>query len=135
MRNKIDLNTASREELMEVDGMTPVAAEAILRYRKEQGFFESVEELRDLPGVNPIVLDQMYETFEAIVTVPASGEEESPFGATAYTPGAFGSGDNPGADRDADSNQATNTGEFPDTERSKYTEKSTSPREKQPARR
>lgn len=123
MRNKIDLNTASREELMEVDGMTPDAADAIIRYREENGFFESVEELRDLPGITPIVLDQMYDTFEVTGTVPAMGEEESSYGATAYTPGAFGSGNHPGSERDADSNKATNTGEFPDSERSKYTEK------------
>ncbi len=123
MRKKIDLNTAAREELMEVDGMTPDAADAIIRYREENDFFESVEELRDLPGINPIVLDQMYEVFEVIGTVPARGEEETTFGAAAYTPGAFGSGDNPGSERDSDSNKATNTGGFPDTGRSRYTEK------------
>ncbi|MHB9028502.1 MAG: ComEA family DNA-binding protein [Candidatus Latescibacterota bacterium] len=124
MRKKIDLNTATREELMTVDGVLPDTADAIVRYREENGYIQSVEELRDIPGIRPITLDIMYDVFSVSGGVPVAGDAEV-HGASAHPRGAFGSKDNPGAWRDADSNKSTDTGGFPDTKHARTTSKKT----------
>lgn len=48
---KVNLNTASREELMTLSGIGDVRAQAILKYREEHGEFRSVEELMEVEGI------------------------------------------------------------------------------------
>ena len=47
----INLNKASKEQLMTLAGIGESKAEAIIRYRDEQGAFCSVEELMNVPGI------------------------------------------------------------------------------------
>jgi len=124
MRRKIDLNRATLDELLTVDGITPEGADAIIRYREENGFFQSVEEIRDLPGIHPVTLDIMYDVFSVSGGVPVAGDVET-HGAAAHHRGAFGAGDHPGVWRDADSNKSTDTDEFPDTKHAAVTSKRT----------
>ena len=56
-RKKIDLNTASREELAEVPGIGPSTAEAVIKLRKERGGFKRVDELEQVSGIGPAVLE------------------------------------------------------------------------------
>jgi hypothetical protein len=49
--NAIHLNRASYEELRKVDGIDPVQAARILAYRRTNGDFESLDELRRLTGL------------------------------------------------------------------------------------
>ena len=47
----VDINTATPEQLDELDGIGPGMAGAILEYREEHGGFGSVEELGQVPGI------------------------------------------------------------------------------------
>lgn len=47
----ININTADKEMLILLPGIGPVAAEAILAYRKDNGNFNSVDELTKVKGI------------------------------------------------------------------------------------
>jgi competence protein ComEA len=47
----LDLNTASAEQLDQLDGIGPGMAASILKYREQHGGFGSVEELGEVPGI------------------------------------------------------------------------------------
>ncbi|MFQ6618951.1 MAG: ComEA family DNA-binding protein [Fidelibacterota bacterium] len=49
--DKINLNTAERDELVKIPGIGPKIAERILNYRKNIGRFESIEEIKNVQGV------------------------------------------------------------------------------------
>lgn len=50
MSERIDLNKASKQELLEIQGVDDLRAEAILDYRQAHGRFSSVDELERVPG-------------------------------------------------------------------------------------
>jgi len=65
---KMNLNTASLEELKTLPGIGPVRARAIVSYREEQGPFRSVEELLRVQGIGHAILAQ----FRDLVAVEGS---------------------------------------------------------------
>ena len=58
---KVNLNTASKEELMTLPGIGESKALAILAYRKEKGRFSSIEDLKDIPGIKDGVFSKIKE--------------------------------------------------------------------------
>ena len=57
----LDLNRATREELMELPGIGEVMADRILDYRREHGPFSAVEELLNVSGIGPKKLGVLLE--------------------------------------------------------------------------
>jgi competence protein ComEA len=56
---RIDLNRADRAELLQLPGVGPSLAERIEAYRRENGGFRSVDELRRVHGVGPATLARL----------------------------------------------------------------------------
>jgi competence protein ComEA len=61
----LNLNTATADQLEELPGVGPVLAQRIVEYRDQQGGFQSVDELRDVPGIG----DAIFRQLEPRVTV------------------------------------------------------------------
>lgn len=55
----IDLNSASKEQLMELPGIGETKAEAILLYREEVGRFQTIEELKNVSGIKESVFEKI----------------------------------------------------------------------------
>jgi competence protein ComEA len=58
---KVHVNTASAEELETLNGIGKAKAEAILKYREEHGKFQSVEDLKEVPGIGESTIDRFRE--------------------------------------------------------------------------
>ena len=56
---KVNVNTASREELMQLPGIGPKLADAIIRYRETYGPFRRPEDLLKVKGIGPKKLQQL----------------------------------------------------------------------------
>jgi len=57
----LNLNTATLEQLDELDGIGPTTAQSILEYREEHGGFGDVEELGNVPGIGDVRLASLRE--------------------------------------------------------------------------
>ena len=58
---KVDLNRATKEELMTLPGIGEVKAEAILQYRSEHGGFAAVESLQEISGIGEKTFQRLAE--------------------------------------------------------------------------
>lgn len=59
--NKIDVNTATAEQLSEIKGIGPVIAKRIVDYRQENGRFTNKEQLQEIKGIGPATLSKIEE--------------------------------------------------------------------------
>ncbi len=58
---KININTATREELMTLPGIGEAKADAILKYRSEVGSFSSIEEIQNISGIKSGVFSKIQD--------------------------------------------------------------------------
>ncbi|MGN1167024.1 MAG: helix-hairpin-helix domain-containing protein [Lachnospiraceae bacterium] len=56
---KININTATKEELMTLNGIGEAKAEAIIRYRSEQGKFHTIEDIKKIEGIKDGVFNKV----------------------------------------------------------------------------
>lgn len=61
----VNLNQASKEELMTLPGIGEAKAEAILQYRTEHGTFSSIDEIKNISGIK----DGVFEKIKDKITV------------------------------------------------------------------
>ncbi len=54
---RVNINTATVEELDALQGIGPTTAQAIVDYRLENGPFQSIEDIRQVPGIGPATFD------------------------------------------------------------------------------
>lgn len=47
----VNINTASKDKLMTLNGVGESTAEKIINFRKENGYFNSIEDLMNVPGI------------------------------------------------------------------------------------
>jgi competence protein ComEA len=57
--NPVDLNTADKAELVQIPGIGPSLADAIVTHRRVVGRFDRVEELTDVHGIGAKTLDRL----------------------------------------------------------------------------
>ena len=57
----VNINTASAEELMMLDGIGEALAERIIDYRDEHGDFESVWDIVNVSGISRNMFNKIYE--------------------------------------------------------------------------
>ena len=62
---KINLNTASAEELEELPGIGPVLAQRIIDYREKHGYFKRIEDVQNVSGIG----SKRFEQIKDLVTI------------------------------------------------------------------
>ena len=79
----LDINTATAEELSELDGIGEMLGSEIVRYRSDHGFFTSIEDIMNVPGIGQARFDAICSNiyvsaeFEEQYS-PEEPEEEEP---------------------------------------------------------
>ena len=60
----VNINTATKEQLMTLNGIGAVKAEAIIAYRQEKGRFDSIDEIMQISGIG----DKTFEKIKQFIT-------------------------------------------------------------------
>ena len=68
----VNLNTASRDELLAVPGIGPTKAQAIVDHRTAKGPFKSVDDLRDVKGFRGKLVERLRPEL-TVAAAPAKG--------------------------------------------------------------
>lgn len=64
-KGPLDLNTATKQELLALPGIGNVTAERIILYREDHGPFQSINDLRKVKGIS----DRKVEQLKPLITV------------------------------------------------------------------
>lgn len=62
---KVELNTATKDQLLQVDGIGDKKADKIIEYRKQHGPFKNLTELKDISGIG----DKTYQKLKEHLTL------------------------------------------------------------------
>lgn len=63
--NKVNINTASIDELMTLNGVGESKADNIIKFREENGRFKKIEEIKEVSGIG----DALYENIKDDITI------------------------------------------------------------------
>src|SRR5436305_15213473 len=61
---KVNVNSATREDLVDVAGLRPDVADAVLEYRRKHHRITDARALEELPGVGPATVEQLREALD-----------------------------------------------------------------------
>jgi competence protein ComEA len=61
LKEKININTGSAQELELIPGIGPVLSQRILKYRMDMGRFQNIEELKKIYGIGENKFEQIKE--------------------------------------------------------------------------
>ena len=64
-QNKININTATQEQLETLPGIGPSIATKIINYRKEKGKFKNIEDIKQVSGIG----ESKFEKIKNYITV------------------------------------------------------------------
>lgn len=59
--DKVNINTATEDELMSISGIGEAKAKAIISYREENGNFEKIEDIMNVSGIGQSLYDKIKE--------------------------------------------------------------------------
>ena len=62
---KININRATKEELMTLPGVGESRADSIIKYREQQGAFQSIEDIMQVSGIK----EALFEKIKDLITV------------------------------------------------------------------
>lgn len=65
VEKQIDLNKAEKDSLMSLNGIGSSKADSIIAYREEYGFFQTIEEIKNVSGIG----DATFEKLKDAITV------------------------------------------------------------------
>ncbi len=84
---KTDINAATKDDLIKVYGIGPALSERILKFRESLGGFVSIDQLSDVWGLSPEVIEQLEKRY--LVTVMPSVKKVDINGASIKELSAF----------------------------------------------
>lgn len=58
-KDKININTADRDTLAEMDGLNEELADNIITYRKDYGDYTSIEEIKEAEGIGDVIFNKI----------------------------------------------------------------------------
>src|SRR5919205_404269 len=61
---KVNVNSASREDLVNVAGLRPEIADAVLEFRRKHHRIADAQALGELPGVGPATVEQLRKALD-----------------------------------------------------------------------
>ncbi len=62
--SKISINTASKEELMSLNGIGKSKAENIIEYRSKNGKFKSIDEIKNVSGIGDTIFEKIKDNIK-----------------------------------------------------------------------
>jgi competence protein ComEA len=75
----VNINSASKEQLEKLDGIGPVKAQAIIDYRKKNGPFKKVEDIKNVDGIGDATFSTIRKdlVLSGTTTGPGKAAEKS----------------------------------------------------------